>query len=52
MSNNPYIGCDYSSSEMAKLNAKSITFIAIMAALGNILSMVSSQVGGFAPNIP
>ncbi len=37
---------------MAKLNAKSITFIAIMAALGNILSLISSQVGGFVPNIP
>ncbi|MCW4012777.1 MAG: hypothetical protein NWF07_07270 [Candidatus Bathyarchaeota archaeon] len=37
---------------MAKLTTKNITFIAIMAALGNILSMITTQVGAFAPNIP
>ena len=37
---------------MANLTTKNITFIAIMAALGNILSMITTQVGGFAPNIP
>lgn len=37
---------------MANLTTKNITFIAIMAALGNILSMITTQVGAFAPNIP
>lgn len=37
---------------MANLTTKSITFIAIMAALGNILSMITTQIGAFAPNIP
>jgi hypothetical protein len=34
------------------INSKHITFIAIMAALGNILSMITTQLGAFAPNIP
>jgi hypothetical protein len=38
--------------EMSKLDSKSITFIAIMAALGNILSLISTQLAPIAPNIP
>ena len=38
--------------EMYKLGSKSITFIAIMAALGNILSLISTQLAPIAPNIP
>jgi hypothetical protein len=37
---------------MSKLDSKSITFIAIMAALGNILSLISTQLAPIAPNIP
>lgn len=37
---------------MDKLSSKQLTFIAIMAALGNIFSMITTQIGGFAPNIP
>lgn len=37
---------------MTQLSSKNITFIAIMAALGNILSMITTQVTAFAPNIP
>jgi hypothetical protein len=37
---------------MDKLGSKSLTFIALMAALGNILSFMSTQLAPIAPNIP
>ncbi|TFH18947.1 hypothetical protein E4H04_01790 [Candidatus Bathyarchaeota archaeon] len=37
---------------MNKLGSKSLTFIATMAALGNVLSLVSTQLTPIAPNIP
>lgn len=37
---------------MNQLRSKSLTFIAIMAALGNILSLITTQLAPIAPNIP
>jgi hypothetical protein len=37
---------------MTKLETKYITFIAIMAALGNVLSFLTTQLVPLAPNIP
>lgn len=37
---------------MNQLGSKSLTFIAIMAALGNILSLITTQLAPIAPNIP
>ena len=37
---------------MTKLETKNITFIAIMAALGNVLSFLTTQLVPLAPNIP
>lgn len=37
---------------MNRLGSKSLTFIALMAALGNILSFLSTQLAPIAPNIP
>ena len=35
-----------------KLNSKQLTFVAIMAALGNVLTFISIQLAPIAPNIP
>ena len=37
---------------MYKLGTKSLTFIALMAALGNILSFITTQLAPIVPNIP
>ena len=37
---------------MMKLETKAITFIAIMGALGNVLSFLTTQLAPMAPNIP
>ena len=37
---------------MKRLGPKSLTFIALMAALGNILSFLSTKLAPIAPNIP
>ena len=37
---------------MTRLETKNITFIAIMAALGNVLSFLTTQLVPLAPNIP
>jgi len=42
----------YAFTEMTKLESKQITFIAIMGALGNVLSFLTTQLVPLAPNIP
>ncbi|MBD3173468.1 ECF transporter S component [Candidatus Bathyarchaeota archaeon] len=42
----------YPFTEMTKLESKQITFIAIMGALGNVLSFLTTQLVPLAPNIP
>ncbi len=37
---------------MKNLGSKSLTFVAIMAALGNVLSFITTQLAPIAPNIP
>jgi len=37
---------------MNKLGSRSLTFVAIMAALGNVLSFITTQLAPIAPNIP
>ena len=37
---------------MNQLGSRSLTFIAIMAALGNVLSFITTQLAPIAPNIP
>lgn len=37
---------------MKQLGSRSLTFIAIMAALGNVLSFITTQLAPIAPNIP
>jgi thiamine transporter ThiT len=37
---------------MSQLGSKSLSFIAIMAALGNVLSFITIQLAPIAPNIP
>lgn len=37
---------------MTQLGSKSLTFIAMMAALGNVLSFLTTQLAPIAPNIP
>lgn len=37
---------------MKQLGTKSLTFVAIMAALGNVLSFITTQLAPIAPNIP
>jgi hypothetical protein len=37
---------------MNKLEAKTLTFIALMGALGNIISFITTQLAPIAPNIP
>jgi hypothetical protein len=37
---------------MTELGTKSLTFIAMMAALGNVLSFITTQLAPIAPNIP
>ena len=37
---------------MTELGSKSLTFIAVMAALGNVLSFITTQLTPIAPNIP
>ena len=37
---------------MNQLGSRSLTFVAIMAALGNVLSFITTQLAPIAPNIP
>ena len=37
---------------MNQLGSKSLTFVAIMAALGNVLSFITTQLAPIAPNLP
>ncbi len=37
---------------MTELGSKSLTFIAVMAALGNVLSFITTQLAPIMPNIP